>query len=120
MFDVFNCAVFSEFRSVLCFRQQHAYPGSFGRSDLYVVCRLQPLTFDITPCDREVLHCKWMPITEIQKQLQITSLTHRICDLVLQGIEKGFSEVDITSEEMVSPFKGRHFTLFHRNAGTSH
>jgi len=45
---------------VIAFRQQHNYPSAHGRSDLYVVCRLEPLSYEINGCTTEVKMCKWM------------------------------------------------------------
>lgn len=105
----------TEFASVIAFRQQHEHPSAFGRSDLYVVCRLRPLTFDIVPCDREVLKCRWMPLEELREHIQIASITHRITSLILHGLMHGFESVDITAEQMQSVYKGMHFTIFHRH-----
>lgn len=106
---------FADFASVIAFRQQHQHPSAFGRSDMYVICRLRPLTFDIVPCDREVLKCQWMSIEELRGHTQIASITHRITSLILYGLEFGFDTVDFTAEEMQSVYKGMHFTIFHRN-----
>ncbi|KAL4230490.1 Nucleoside diphosphate-linked moiety X motif 6 [Mactra antiquata] len=105
----------TEFASVIAFRQQHNHPSAFGRSDLYVVCRLRPLTFDIKPCEHEILQCCWMHVDELREHLQITSLTHRISNIILYGLKHGFDSIDFTSEDMLSPYKGQHFTAFHRN-----
>ncbi|OBS76160.1 hypothetical protein A6R68_17388, partial [Neotoma lepida] len=45
----------SEFRSLLSIRQQHGSPGAFGKSDMYLVCRLQPCSFTINFCQQECL-----------------------------------------------------------------
>lgn len=36
------------------------------RSDLYFVCRLEPLSFDIKKQDSEIEECKWMPVRLLQ------------------------------------------------------
>jgi 8-oxo-dGTP pyrophosphatase MutT (NUDIX family) len=55
----------TEFRSILAFRQHHHMPHTFGCSDLYFVCRLHPLTFDLKPCEKEVVRCAWMSVQEL-------------------------------------------------------
>lgn len=115
MFKISHFFLFSEFASVIAFRQQHDHPSAFGRSDLYVVCRLRPLTFDIVPCDHEISECRWMHVKELRENLNITSLTHRITNLILYGLDNGFETVDFTSEQLQSPYKGMHFTVFNKN-----
>ena len=55
----------AEFCSVLAFRQHHDMPHYFGCSDLYFICRLRPLTFDLHPCEKEVEECQWMSVHEL-------------------------------------------------------
>lgn len=43
----------SEFRAVLSIRQQHAQPGAFGKSDMYLICRLRPRSLAIRFCRHE-------------------------------------------------------------------
>ncbi|XP_022086140.1 nucleoside diphosphate-linked moiety X motif 6-like isoform X2 [Acanthaster planci] len=55
----------TEFKSILSFRQQHNHPGAFGCSDIYVVCRLAPLTYDIQICPTELEDARWMKVADI-------------------------------------------------------
>lgn len=105
----------TEFASVIAFRQQHQHPSAFGRSDLYIVCRLRPLTFDILPCDQEVLKCQWMHIHELRDHIQTASITHRITSLVLYGLDHGFDSIEYSAEQMKSVYVGQYFTLFHKS-----
>ena len=50
----------TRFVSLACFRNQHGY--RYGRSDIYFVCRLEPLTHEITAQEEEIEDCLWMPI----------------------------------------------------------
>ena len=105
----------SEFLSVLAFRQQHHQPGAFGRSDIFIVCRLKPLNFDIDHCHNEISHCKWMSLEELYKNTaEISPITHRMCRLLLSGLQNGFNEVDIKPKEMKSIYKGLKYKLYHR------
>ncbi|KAL3878551.1 hypothetical protein ACJMK2_030889 [Sinanodonta woodiana] len=104
----------AECTSVLAFRQQHTQPGAFGRSDLYVVCRMRPLTFELSPCSHEIVECQWMPVQELHKHAQISTITRRLTSLVMFGLEHGFNRVDIKPEQMESIHKGLKFHLFHR------
>lgn len=104
----------TDFASVIAMRQQHTHPGAFGRSDLYVICRLRPLTFDISPCDHEIAQCTWMSVEELRQKLQISSLTHRLTSLISYGLEHGFDQIDLKMEQLESLYKGLTFQLFHR------
>nr|KAG5706204.1 hypothetical protein BaRGS_019531 [Batillaria attramentaria] len=103
-----------EFQSVLAFRQQHTQPGAFGRSDLYFLCRLRPLTFELRPCSQEIVRCCWMSVEQLRREVDKSSITVRITDLVLRGLAEGFDTVDIVSEEHTSIHKGLKFHMFFR------
>lgn len=48
------------FVSLVCFRHQHGY--RHGKSDMYFVCRLEPLTTHIVMQDEEIAECVWMSL----------------------------------------------------------
>lgn len=52
----------SSFESLVCFRHWHGY--RYGKSDIYFVCRLRPLTREITMQTEEIQECLWMPVEE--------------------------------------------------------
>lgn len=52
----------SEFVSLNCFRHWHQY--RHGKSDIYFVCRLKPLSSEITMDPTEISEAKWMPVDE--------------------------------------------------------
>ena len=52
----------TEFHSVVCFRHWHGY--RYGKSDIYFVCRLTPLTREIAMQTQEIQECIWMPVDE--------------------------------------------------------
>ena len=52
----------TEFQAVVCFRHWHGY--RYGKSDIYFVCRLAPLTREITMQTQEIQECLWMPVEE--------------------------------------------------------
>ncbi len=54
----------SQFKSILCFRHQHAF--QFGQGDLYFTCRMSALSTDITKCPHEISEAKWMTIDEFE------------------------------------------------------
>jgi 8-oxo-dGTP diphosphatase len=50
----------TRFESLVCFRHWHGY--RFGKSDIYFVCRLTPLSHNISMQVEEIEECMWMPL----------------------------------------------------------
>jgi hypothetical protein len=67
----------AEFHSLLAFRHQHGM--AFGRSDLYYLCRLRPLSHDIRLDPAEIAEACWMPAHQF-----IATCTHPISRLGAQ------------------------------------
>ncbi len=55
-------AIATEFQHLVGMWHGHQY--FFGKSGIYIVFRLRPLTFDITKEDSEIEECLWMPLAE--------------------------------------------------------
>ncbi|XP_054454010.1 nucleoside diphosphate-linked moiety X motif 6 [Anoplopoma fimbria] len=106
--------VHSEFRSLLSIRQQHNHPGAFGMSDLYVICRLGPLSYDINFCTQECLRCEWLELAELAKTDHTTPITSRVARLLLHGLEHGFGQIDLSMEELPAVYSGMFYQLYHR------
>ncbi|TDH07348.1 hypothetical protein EPR50_G00105120 [Perca flavescens] len=106
--------VHAEFRSLLSIRQQHNHPGAFGMSDMYMICRLGPLTYDINFCTRECLRCEWLDLAELAKTDDTTPITSRVARLLLHGLEHGFNKIDLSMEELPAVYSGRFYQLYHR------
>ena len=52
--------VSTRFDAVVCLRNLHDY--RYGKSDIYFVCRLTPLSLEITMQAEEIEDCLWMPL----------------------------------------------------------
>ncbi|XP_061582474.1 LOW QUALITY PROTEIN: nucleoside diphosphate-linked moiety X motif 6 [Cololabis saira] len=104
----------SEFRSLLSIRQQHNHPGAFGMSDMYIICRLSPLTYDIDFCTQECLRCEWLELRELARTSSTTPITSRIARLLLHGLEHGFGDIDLAMEELPAVYSGMFYQLYHR------
>lgn len=96
----------SEFRSLLSLRQQHTNPGAFGKSDMYIICRLKPHSFTIDFCQHECLRCEWMDLSDLAKTENTTPITSRVARLLLYGYREGFDKIDFTMEELPAVYTG--------------
>ncbi|XXG80007.1 hypothetical protein AAC387_Pa09g0964 [Persea americana] len=90
----------TEFVEVLAFRQSHQ--SFFEKSDLFFVCMLRPLSFDIHKQDLEIEAAQWMRLEEYAAQpfVQKHDLLKYIVDIGLAKTERGytgFSRVQIKS-----------------------
>ncbi|KAJ0988240.1 hypothetical protein J5N97_006596 [Dioscorea zingiberensis] len=90
----------TEFVEVLAFRQSHK--SFFGKSDLFFVCMLHPLSSDIQKQESEIEAAEWMPIDEFAAQpiVQKHELLKYILDVGLAKVDNnysGFSPVCIKS-----------------------
>ena len=52
----------TRFRALMGFRHWHGY--RFGKSDIYCICRLDPLTEEITIQEDEIATCQWLPVEQ--------------------------------------------------------
>ncbi|XP_039397945.1 nucleoside diphosphate-linked moiety X motif 6 [Mauremys reevesii] len=104
----------SEFKSLLSIRQQHRHPGAFGKSDMYIICRLQPSSFNISFCQQECLRCEWMDLEELAKTKDTTPITSTVAKLLLYGYREGFDKIDITMREFPAVYTGLFYNLYHR------
>ena len=50
----------TQFEALVCFRHWHGY--RYGKSDIYFVCRLSPLSADIAIQADEIEECLWLPV----------------------------------------------------------
>ncbi|XP_066089784.1 nucleoside diphosphate-linked moiety X motif 6 isoform X2 [Saccopteryx bilineata] len=104
----------SEFRSLLSVRQQHRHPGAFGKSDMYIICRLQPCSFAIELCPHECLRAEWMDLEQLARTERATPVTSRAARLLLYGHREGFDKVDLTMDELPAIYTGLSYKLYHR------
>ncbi|XP_067849481.1 nucleoside diphosphate-linked moiety X motif 6 isoform X2 [Heptranchias perlo] len=104
----------SKFKSLLSIRQQHKHPGAFGKSDMYIVCRLKPVSFDINFCQEECLRCEWMDIEELARNEHTTLITNRIAKLLFYGYREGFDKIDLNMREFPAVYTGLFYKLYHK------
>lgn len=66
----------AKFEALVCFRHWHGY--RYGKSDIYFVCRLTPLTQDVTMQAEEIEECLWMPVEEYLASDLVSPFNKRI------------------------------------------
>ncbi|KAL6990619.1 nudix (nucleoside diphosphate linked moiety X)-type motif 2 [Sarracenia purpurea var. burkii] len=90
----------TKFVEVLTFRQSHK--AFFEKSDLFFVCQLQPLSFNIQKQELEIEAVQWMPFEDYAAQnfVQKHEVLKHIADICLAKIDgkySGFSLVSMTT-----------------------
>ncbi|NXN01590.1 NUDT6 protein, partial [Sylvia borin] len=110
----------SEFKSILSIRQQHKHPGAFGKSDMYIICRMEPSSFHISFCQHECLRCEWMDLEELARTENTTPITSNVARLLLFGYREGFDRIDITMREFPAVYTGLFYKLYHRELPKSY
>jgi 8-oxo-dGTP pyrophosphatase MutT (NUDIX family) len=61
------------FEAIVCFRHWHGY--RYGKSDIYFVCRLRPLSTAITMQSEELQECLWMPAEDFLETENLSEFT---------------------------------------------
>ncbi len=87
--------VLTEFEALVCFRHWHDY--RFGKSDIYFVSRLRPLTQAIQRQEEEISECRWMPVDEYLGAAQVSAFNRRVVRAALE--HPGLAPADIEGYE---------------------
>ena len=99
--------VLTRFESLVCFRHWHGY--RYGKSDIYFVCRLSPMTHEIKIQEREILESLWMPVQEFLSSEHVGIFNKRIVQATLEsagGLAPAWIEgyqVDPVTREIFMP-----------------
>lgn len=72
----------ARFVSLACFRHWHGY--RYGKSDIYFVCRLDALTYEITRQQEEIEECFWMPVEEFLNHPDVAEFNRRVVRAALK------------------------------------
>jgi 8-oxo-dGTP pyrophosphatase MutT (NUDIX family) len=73
----------TEFDALVCFRHWHGY--RYGKSDIYFVCRLKPLSRDIAIQEEEIEECLWMPVEDFLNSEDISLFNKHIVKAALDS-----------------------------------
>ncbi|MCP5513903.1 MAG: NUDIX domain-containing protein [Spirochaetales bacterium] len=82
----------TEFQFLSCMRHWHGY--RYGKSDIYFVCRLKPLTHDITIETAEIEEALWVPVNEYLASSETHPFNKRIVESALHGKGIRMEEID--------------------------
>ncbi len=66
----------ARFESLVCFRHWHGY--RFGSSDIYFICRLSPISEEITIQEDEIEDSQWMPVDDYLGSEYVSDFNKRI------------------------------------------
>ena len=80
------------FESLACFRHWHGY--RYGKSDLYFVCRLKPLSQEIAIQAEEIAECRWMPVERFLHDTGVHSFNKAIVQAALASPGLALSQID--------------------------
>ena len=81
----------AEFISLVCFRHWHGY--RYGKSDIYFVCRLRPLTEEVTIQAEEISEALWMPVDEYLEAVGVSVFNKEIVKAAIKS--PGVSPISI-------------------------
>lgn len=73
----------TRFRALMGFRHWHGY--RFGKSDIYFICRLDPLTTEIRIQESEIDEGRWMPVRDYLSDENVGVFNKRIVEAALSG-----------------------------------
>ena len=73
----------TKFDALVCFRHWHGY--RYGKSDIYFVCRLHPLSEDITMQEEEIEDCRWLPVDDFLGSEEISVFNKSIVTAALDS-----------------------------------
>ena len=93
------------FNSVVCFRHQHG--NMFGKTNIYFVCRLSPLSTEIVIDPNEIAEARWMPVEEYLTAKHISPFNQHI---VRTAIERPGATPTIVEGYTVDPLMCEVFT----------
>ena len=102
----------TSFDALVCFRHWHGY--RYGKSDIYFVCRLHPLSETISIQEEEIAECLWMPTGDYLNDENVSSFNKHIVLAALNSAGVVPTQVEGYAEpekyEFFMPPEGGFFT----------
>ncbi len=105
--------VATTFQHLVAFRHWHGY--RFGKSDIYMVCRLAPLSRDIDKDDHEIDHCIWMPLDDYLNHEHVGDFNRALVQAAISGVYLKLTQLpgDLPGQARAD----RHEFFFHPDFG---
>jgi 8-oxo-dGTP pyrophosphatase MutT (NUDIX family) len=72
----------ARFDALVCARHHHR--AQFGTSNIYFICRMHPLTMDITIDPEEIAEARWMSVAEYLALETVGEFNKRVVELALR------------------------------------
>jgi ADP-ribose pyrophosphatase YjhB (NUDIX family) len=82
----------TEFQGLVGFRHHHS--GQFGTSNIYAVCLLTPLGYDIVIDEAEISEAVWMPVDEYLQNSDVGLYNRHVVSAALSGSPLGSVKID--------------------------
>jgi len=82
----------TEFEAMVCFRHWHGY--RYGKSDIYFICRLRPLSEAISIQEEEIAESLWMPVEEYLSNERVSSFNREIVRVAVDSPGLGRVEIE--------------------------
>lgn len=73
----------TRFENLVCFRHWHGY--RYGKSDIYFVCRLAPLSEEIAMQEEEIEECLWLPVKDYLASKNVSVFNKHIVKAALES-----------------------------------
>lgn len=90
--------------------------NAFDKSDIYMVCRMEPLSFEIRQCEDEIARCQWMKLSTLLTHAEVGPLTKLVGRLAAYGLKTGFENVDMVENRLRSWMNPEQtVALYHRH-----
>ena len=82
----------TRFEALICLRNLHGY--RYGKSDIYFVCRLSPLSHQISKQEEEIEECLWMPLEDYMQAETVGNFNKRIVKAAIESPGLIVKEID--------------------------
>lgn len=100
----------TEFEALVCLRHWHGY--RYGKSDIYFVARLRPVSQEIVKDNEEIAECMWMPVQDYLNSETVHSFNKAIVRAAISshGLESTWIEGydDPKQREFYMPYEMVH------------
>ena len=93
----------TEFDALICLRHWHEY--RFGKSDIYFVCRLHPISEEISIQQEEIAESLWMPVEAYLADENVSQFNKQI-------VEAAIETPGIVQTEVEGYGNGRRYEFF--------